>query len=151
LLFTRFNDGTNEASPALTSLADSGAKLTPVVQDLLDKLPSFTDVLKVSAVAIGFLADHTDELTKLMPLVVAGYVAVKAAQLAAHVVQVPSLRRRSPRSSSTGSWSGVNRELIASRGGVIAATTLAAMSPPRRTQWQPPPAPRPRSVSASPP
>lgn len=121
-LFTSLTSGTNQASPALTSLADSGAKLGPIFQDLLAKVPSFTDVLNVSATAIGFLADHTDELSKLMPLLVGGIVAYKAAQLAANVAQVLAVPTKVAEVLVNRQLVKSNRELIASRAGLVLTT-----------------------------
>jgi hypothetical protein len=121
-LFSELSTGTNEASPALTSLADSGAKLAPVVQELLDKVPSLTDVLSVSATAIGFLADNTDTLSKLMPLLVAGVVAYKVAQLAANVAQVLSVPMKIGEVIVNRQLVASNKALIASRAGVVAGT-----------------------------
>jgi phage-related protein len=119
-----FRDGTNEAAPALTSLADSGSKLAPVVQDLLSKVPSLTDVLKISATAIGFLADHTDTLSQLMPLLVAGIVAYKVAQLAANVAQAVNVPTKIAEVVVNRQLVRSNRELIASRAASTAATAV---------------------------
>jgi hypothetical protein len=121
-LFSELSTGTNEASPALTSLADSGAKLAPVIQELLAKVPSLTDVLSVSATAIGFLADNTDTLQKLMPLLVAGIVAYKVAQLAANVAQVVSVPMKIGEVIVNRQLVASNKALIASRAGVVAGT-----------------------------
>ncbi len=120
--FKSLADGTNEASPALQSLADSGGKLAPIVQDLLNKIPSFSDVLNVSATAIGFLADHTDTLSKLLPLLVAGIVAYKVAQLAANVAQAVAVPTKIAEVVVNRQLVKSNKELIASRAGVTAAT-----------------------------
>jgi hypothetical protein len=121
-LLSSLSSGTNEASPALSSLADSGAKLGPVVQDLLNKIPSFTDVLSISATAIGFLADHTDTLGKLMPLLVAGILAYKAAQLAANVAALLAVPTKFAEVVVNRQLVASNRALIASRAGVVAST-----------------------------
>jgi hypothetical protein len=121
-LFSSLAGGTNEASPALTSLADSGAKLAPVVQDLITRIPSLTDLLSVSATAVGFLADNTDTLAKLMPLLVGGIVAYKAAQLAANVVQVLAVPTKVAEVIVNRQLVASNKALIASRAGVVAGT-----------------------------
>jgi len=114
-LFTSLSNGSNEASPALTSLADSGAKLGPVIAELVQKIPSLTDTLNVGAAAIGFLADHTDLLAKAMPFLVAGIVAYKAAQLAANVVQVLAVPTKVAEVVVNRQLVKSNKELIVSR------------------------------------
>lgn len=123
-----FADGTNSASPALASLADSGAKLAPVVQDLSNKIPSLGDVLNVTATAIGFFADHTDTLIKLMPLIVAGIIAYKVAQLAANVAAVLSVPVKFSEILVNKQLVKSNRELIASRGGLVASSVAETVA-----------------------
>lgn len=49
------------------------------------------DTITVFAVAIGFAADHVDDFAKVLPLLIAGFVAYKAAQAAANVLAIASI------------------------------------------------------------
>lgn len=120
--FHDLSSGTSDASPALSSLADSGAKLGPVFKDLSDKVPSLTDALNVGATAIGFFADHTDTLAKLMPVLVGAIVAYKVAQLAANVAAVFSVPTKFAEVVVNRQLVKSNRELIVSRAGLVVST-----------------------------
>ena len=115
------NEGANGAN--LSSLGDSLVKIAPVIRDAAGALPGFSDVLNVTASVMGFAADHTDLLAKALPVLVAGYVAVKAAQAAANVVAVLSVPTKIAEVVVNRQLVRSNRELIASRGGLVAATT----------------------------
>ncbi|MEJ7633256.1 hypothetical protein [Aeromicrobium sp.] len=115
------NSGASGAD--LSSLADSASRLGPVVQDAAAALPGLSDVLSVTSSVMAFAADHTDLLAKAMPFLVAGFVAVKVAQAAANVVAVLSLPTKIAEVVVNRQLVASNRALIASRGGVVAATT----------------------------
>lgn len=115
------NEGANGAN--LSSLGDSLVKIAPVIRDAAGALPGFSDVLNVTASVMGFAADHTDLLAKALPVLIAGYVAVKAAQAAANVVAVLSVPTKIAEVVVNRQLVRSNRELIASRGGLVAATT----------------------------
>jgi tape measure domain-containing protein len=57
-----------------------------VVENLLRSLPALGPSLDVAGKAFGFLADHTDLLAKALPVVIAGFAAVRASQAANNVV-----------------------------------------------------------------
>lgn len=67
-----------KTSDDVSELADSAK----VLRQQLSKVSADTvnDSLKVFSVLVGFAADHVDELARFLPLIVAGFVAFKAAQ-----------------------------------------------------------------------
>ena len=80
--------------PSLSSIATSASELLPFVVELIQTVPSLSDVLNVAAPVFGFLADHVDTLITLMPLLVAGFVAVKVAQAAGNLAMAASVPLR---------------------------------------------------------
>lgn len=69
------------------------AAAAPVVSRFLENFreggqQGISDTLKVTGVAMGFLADHVDLLGKALPYLVAALIAYKVAQLAANVAAV---------------------------------------------------------------
>jgi hypothetical protein len=122
--FHSLSSGTNEASPALSSMADSVRRLGPVVQDLLQQLPSFNDLLQVGATVLRFAADNTDLLAKAMPLLVAGVIAYKVAQAAANIAQTLAVPTKIAEVVVNRQLVKSNRELIASRGALTAQTIV---------------------------
>ncbi|MEJ5889368.1 M23 family metallopeptidase [Pseudokineococcus marinus] len=84
----------DELGPALSSIATSAGELLPFVVELIREVPSLSDVLSVAAPVLGFFADHVDTLIELMPLLVAGFVAVKVAQAAGNVAMAAAVPLR---------------------------------------------------------
>lgn len=87
--------GAGEATAsALSSIGDSAVTLAPLVGDFIGLLPSFTDVLNFAADAVGWLADNSETLAAMLPVLAGGYLVVKAAQLTANVASAatPALR-----------------------------------------------------------
>lgn len=82
------------AGSALSSMATSAGELAPLVGDLRQQVPSLSDALSVGAEVMGFLAEHTDTLAKFLPVLAAGFVLAKTAQLAANAAAAvsPALR-----------------------------------------------------------
>lgn len=78
----------------LSSASSSAGKLLPVVQSLAASVPSFTDVLDVASTVLKVAADNTDTLAKFVPVLAAGFVAFKVAQLASNVAAVASIPLR---------------------------------------------------------
>lgn len=110
-----FSTGSGETGTQLRSLADSAQKLAPVIERFLQSMPSLGDALKVAAVGMKFLADNTKLLQQLMPVIVGGVIAYKAAQLAANVAQAVALPTKIAEVVVNRQLVKSNRELIASR------------------------------------
>lgn len=132
-LFDRMGDGLkglNEGASGanLSSLADSATKIAPVIRDAAGALPGFSDVLNVTSSVMAFAANHTDLLAKALPVLIAGYVAVKAAQAAANVVAVLSVPTKIAEVVVNRQLVRSNRELIASRGALVGATVTQTAS-----------------------
>lgn len=107
-------------SDELQLLGDNLRELAPALKDLATALPN--DLLTVTNVVTGFLAKHTDKLTKAMPYLVLGYIALKASQLAHNVVLAASVPLKIAEFATNRALVKSNRDLIASRVGVTAAT-----------------------------
>lgn len=110
--------------------AGSGEQLGVLKDNLLALGPALKqiatsgvgDTLTVLNVTTGFLADHTDELTKAMPFLIAGFIALKVAQLAANIVLAASLPMKIAEFVVNRQLVASNRALVASRVQVTTAT-----------------------------
>lgn len=102
-------------APAMATLAQAG------VSPLVDGLTLGSDVL-------GFFASHADTLAKVMPLLVAGILAYKVAQLAANVAAALSVPVKIAEVVVNRQLVASNRALVASRAGVVAPTVAATVA-----------------------
>lgn len=113
-----------------SDISDSAKKLLPLVKEFIDDLPSLSDVVDVAGTVLGFLADHTDELKTLMPLLVTAVIAYKVAQLAANVAAAASPVFRIADAVATRQQTAAIRAqtaaLTASKGVTAAATVTQA-------------------------
>lgn len=73
---------TSQVSDAFSSIGESLTTLAPVFSEFLSQLPSLSDVLGVVATALSWLADHSDTLLAIMPLLVLAFAAMKLAVVA---------------------------------------------------------------------
>jgi len=121
-----FASQSGQGGPSLgDQLADAGKsaqQLLPLVKDFISQLPSLNDLVSVAGTVLGFLADHTEELKDLMPLLVAGFVAYQAAQAAAHVAALVALPTKIAEVFVNRQLVASNRALVASRAASAAAT-----------------------------
>lgn len=110
------NKGTESSKvrDALTSMRQSFEKIGPVVKQLRDDMPKFSDVLNVSATAMKFLADHSDLLRKSLPYLAAGFILVKTAQVGANIASAASPAFRIAELIATRNLARANVELAAS-------------------------------------
>lgn len=86
------------AGGQFTSIATSGQKLAPIfaelwgrIKEIRAELPTLSDLLSVAATAIGYLADHTDELKAALPYIVGLFIAYKLAQVGANIAAAASI------------------------------------------------------------
>ncbi|CAH0296588.1 Glycyl-glycine endopeptidase ALE-1 [Arthrobacter sp. Bi26] len=78
-----------EAGPALASIGSSFQDLMPAIKEFSAQAPALaTGGVKLLASGLGFLASHVDTIIQFMPLLVAGFVAWRVAQLAINAAQV---------------------------------------------------------------
>ena len=112
--FSGFSSG--EAGAQMGTLKDNLMALGPAIVAAKDQLPGISDALKVTNVVTGFLADHVDTLAKWMPVLAAGFVAVKLSQAAANLVTVASLPVKIAEVVATRQLVKANRELAAAQG-----------------------------------
>jgi tape measure domain-containing protein len=110
------NKGTESSKvrDALTSMRQSFEKIGPVVKQLRDDMPKFSDVLNVSATAMKFLADHSELLRKSLPYLAAGFILVKTAQVGANIASAASPAFRIAELIATRNLARANVELAAS-------------------------------------
>jgi hypothetical protein len=114
-----------EMGGSLASISESGQKLLPVIKQLIADMPSVSDALSVTSTVMGFLADHTDTLIKLMPVIISAFVAYKVAQAAANVAQLISIPAKIAEVVVNRQLISSNRALIASR---VASTTTTEVA-----------------------
>jgi hypothetical protein len=95
-------------------MRDSFAKLGPLVKQLRDDIPKFSDVLNVGATAMKFLADHSDALRKALPYLAAGFILVKTAQVASNAAAAVAPAFRIAEYFATKNLTRSNLELAAS-------------------------------------
>ncbi|UXE04754.1 tape measure protein [Arthrobacter phage Shambre1] len=77
------NDVGGTTAPLLADIGGSLSALWPAVQEFAEQAPTLaTGGLKLLTGALGFLADHVDTIIDWMPLIVAGFVAWRVAQIA---------------------------------------------------------------------
>jgi hypothetical protein len=108
-------------------LFDLLTKLGPELRNANVQTGDLAPTLRLSGALFGFVADHADTLAKHIPLVVAGFVAYKAAQAAANTAALLSIPIRAAEVVATLALARSNRALIASMGERTAATvTLTA-------------------------
>jgi tape measure domain-containing protein len=109
----------------LQSLRDSFAKLGPLVKQLRDDIPKFSDVLNVGATAMKFLADHSDALRKALPYLAAGFILVKTAQVASNAAAAVAPAFRIAEYFATKNLTRSNLELAASLRANVATTEVS--------------------------
>lgn len=85
------------------------------LKDAGGELPGFQSTMSVTGTVVQFLADHVDTLAKAMPYLVAGFVALKAAQLANNVVGRNSIVGFIAETTSTTALAASNFALARSR------------------------------------
>lgn len=116
------NLGKGDTGANVSSIAASLKEVGPAVAGASSSLPSFADLLSVTATVLKVAADHTDTLAKFLPLLVIGYAGVKAAQLAANVAAVASVPTKIAEVVVNRQLVKSNMALIASRGALTTAT-----------------------------
>lgn len=112
--FSGFSTGDTGAQ--MGTLKDNVLALGPAIASAKEQLPGISDALAVTNVVTGFLADHVDTLAKWMPVLAAGFVAVKLSQAAANLVTVASLPIKIAEVVATRQLVKANRELAAAQG-----------------------------------
>jgi phage-related protein len=117
-----------DLSVNLKSAADSAKELLPVVKEFVAQMPDLASVVSVANVALGFLADHTEELKNLMPLLVAAVIAYKGAQVAAHLAALAAVPTKIAEVIINRQLIASNRALIASRAQLTVTTEVATVA-----------------------
>ena len=97
-------------------------QLLPVVAEFRKDLPGITDLINVGANALHFLAQHTDELRKAMPLLVGAFIAYKVAQAAANAAALVEIPLKIGQILANRQLAASNKALVASRVEATAAT-----------------------------
>lgn len=77
---------------AVASIGSSFQELTPAFKEFAAQTPDLAQGgLKLLASGLQFLADHTQDIIRLMPFIVAGFVAWKVAQQGLRVAQLAAI------------------------------------------------------------
>lgn len=101
------------AGTGMADLTASAEKLGPALNDAASSVQNLTPALNLTAQAIAFMVEHTDTLIKFLPVIIAGFIAWKVAQIAGQVAMAASVPVRIA-------------EIIAMRQQTAALTQLAA-------------------------
>ena len=109
------------------TLADALGRVGPQLRELgAAGGQGLWDTLKVGAVVLKFLADHSDLLAKALPAIVAGFLLVKGAQAAANVVSLASIPLRAAEvAASFGMRGALRAHTAALRENTVAARLSA--------------------------
>jgi hypothetical protein len=87
-------EGQEKISGFLTFLRDILADIGRVVPVVMGQVGGLSNGFKVAGVVIDFAASHMDLLVKLLPLLAAGFLIAKTAQVAANVAMAVSIPLR---------------------------------------------------------
>lgn len=74
-----------------SKLGEGVKEMGPGLQQMSASLPGINDLLDVTGVVLKFAADHMDLLAKALPVLAAGFLAYKVAQLAANAAALVSV------------------------------------------------------------
>ncbi|MCW6008506.1 hypothetical protein K1W54_28775 [Micromonospora sp. CPCC 205371] len=85
------SQGQAAVANTLQKLRDILAGVAEIVPALAGHGEAFNDTLSVTGTVMGFVASHTDTLAKALPYLAAGFLLVKAGQLAANAAAVASV------------------------------------------------------------
>jgi len=116
------NVDTGKLKEQFFSLVDSVTKLLPIVAEFIQKMPGLKDVVGGAVSVLGFLADHTETLRKLLPYLVGGVLAYKAAQAAANLAALLGVPTKIAEVLVNRQLVASNKALIASRAGAVVTT-----------------------------
>lgn len=96
----------------LTELKGNLVELQPAAAALVQQMPGINDALTVTNTVTGFLADHSETLVKIMPLLIAAFIAYKGAQMAANIVAAATVPIKVADVIATRQLTKANRELV---------------------------------------
>jgi tape measure domain-containing protein len=105
-------EGIDWASAIEKGQAAAG-RLWPQIVSAAQSMQGLGPVVDVTGAVFGFLADHIDTVIKYLPLLIAGFVAFKAAQALGNVVALASLPIQAATVASNFAAAGANRALAA--------------------------------------
>lgn len=114
-----------ETGDQMGTLSTNVAALGPAVASARQELPGIADALSVANVVTGFLADHVDTLAKMMPLLAAGFVLYKVAQVGANVAAAASVPLKILDIIATRQLSKEMKSLVAAQAGVATGGSVA--------------------------
>lgn len=128
----KFTELTTASADGSTNLGQSMTAIKSAAQSLKELGAAggtgLTDTLTVTGKVMGYLADHSDALSKAMPYLVGGIVAYKAAQIAANVAALAGVPLKMLELVVNYQLAASNRALVASRGANVAASTAENIS-----------------------
>jgi hypothetical protein len=134
-------DRLQELGPGLGAKVGAGVgklfdllqKLGPELRNTNVQTSDLGPTLRLSGALFGFVADHADELAKHIPLLVAGFLAYKAAQAAANVAQAVHAALLPAQVAGNFALARSNRTLAASMGERTIAATATTVAEGRLT------------------
>jgi len=112
----------------------AAAKMWPQIREAADEMRGIGPIVSVTGRVFGFLADHIDTLVKYLPLLIAGFLAVKAAQALGNAAAIAAIPLQAAqiasnfalaaalRSTATASTSSAAQQVAAS--GAIQTSTM---------------------------
>ncbi len=124
LLAGLVGDG-DAAGASVATIAESAKTLLPLVADLRDDIPTLSDGLSVAAEVFKFAADNVDVLAKVLPVLAAGFVAYKVAQVAANVAAGAEPFLRVAQIIATRQLATANAQLAASQQALVVSTVAS--------------------------
>lgn len=129
-IFEQISGWVTRMLPKLRQIAPDAKKafagIAPALGEARKELPSFTDLLSVSGIVLRFLADHADLVAKALPYLAAGFLLVKAAQVASNIAASISIPLRIAELNASRRLRASNLQLSGSLTGQAAASRGAA-------------------------
>lgn len=126
-------EGQEQVHGFFASLRDVLGTIGPILKAVVENGDTFNNTLTLTGVVVGFVVDHLDTLVELLPIIVAGYVAMKAAQVGANVAAVASLPVDIARIASNFTLSAAMRANTAAIIGGTAAENVGIVTRVRAT------------------
>ena len=116
--------GQERISQVLTTLRGILTGLGQIIPVVASHGQEFSDGLNVTGQTVGFVAGHLDTLARWLPVVAAGYVAFKVAEMGSNVARVASLPIMAMQvAANRGLRAALNEHTIALQANTVATAT----------------------------
>jgi hypothetical protein len=114
--------GQQTIADVLARIRDVMGQVGQIVPVVAGNADGFNDALNVTGAVVGFAADHLDTLAKLLPVLAAGFVISKVAQVGANVAAVVGIPLKTAEVAAT--W-GLKAALRAQTTALIENTAIS--------------------------